>query len=99
MTHNYSISPIILKYLEVTELSMRKFASELGISHAAISNWAAGKSIPDTDFLLKCKAAYSDWRCNFATDLLDELLPEVFVNSNGHQPQADPCEEGNHDPL
>lgn len=93
MTHNNSIPPIIIKYLEVTELSMRKFASELGISHAAISNWAAGKSIPDTDFLLKCKAAYSDWRCKFASELLDELLPEVFVNGNGQPPLPEPCKE------
>jgi transcriptional regulator with XRE-family HTH domain len=93
MTQTNSVSPIILKYLEATDLSMRKFASELGISHAAISNWAAGKSIPDTDFLLKCKAAYSDWRCNFASELLDKLLLEVFVNNNGHQPQEDPCKQ------
>ena len=91
-----TLTPFIVnKYLQSTGLSMRKFGKQLGISHAAVSNWAAGKSEPDVSTLLNLRVAYCDWRLTFATEILNAMIPgfvpEEPANSNGHKPA--PCEE------
>ena len=95
MTQPTQTPVIVNKYLETTGLSMRKFSRQLGISHAAISNWASGKSEPDVSTLLNWRVMFCDWRLTFATEILNAMIPgfipETPTNGNGHKPA--PCEE------
>ena len=93
MTQTTQTPFIVNKYLQSTGLSMRKFSRQLGISHAAISNWAAGKSEPDVAVLLNWRVAYCDWRLTFATEILNAMIPGFVpeINGNGHKPA--PCGE------
>ena len=89
-----TLTPFIVnKYLQSTGLSMRKFGKQLGISHAAVSNWAAGKSEPDVATLLNFRVAYCDWRLKFATEILNAMIPGFVPEEpgNGHKPA--PCGE------
>jgi transcriptional regulator with XRE-family HTH domain len=82
--------PLIVKrYLKSTGFTMRRFGTELGTNHASISNWAAGKSVPSIFFLLDCRENFKDWRLEFATEILDVMVPTV----NNHSPEIIVCEE------
>jgi transcriptional regulator with XRE-family HTH domain len=94
MTLSLITPAIVNNYLNTTGLSMRKFAFELGVSHAAVSNWASGKSEPDIYFLLDLLKKFCDWRREFAIDLMGIMAPDVAsaMSGNGHK-SASPCEE------
>jgi transcriptional regulator with XRE-family HTH domain len=76
---------IVKKYRKELGFTQRAFAKNLGqsiknigITHATIGNWEAGKHEPGTDFLLLVMMVYSDWRMEWAIDCLCAKLPEVF---------------------
>lgn len=80
-----SISEIVTEHLNESKLTLRAFAEKLteglstdGLTHATIINWRDGNTEPETDFLMRCVAAYSDWRLDFALACLQVKLPEVF---------------------
>lgn len=77
---------VVSEYLKSTGLTVRAFSDVLteslnGITHSTIVNWKKGVSEPNTDFLLACYTAYSDWRRDFALDCLRAKLPEVFIDN------------------
>lgn len=75
---------IVKKYLRERDLTLQAFAGQLteslniGLSHPTIINWKNGKTAPETDLLLQCLTAYSDWRQAFAFECLRAKLPGVF---------------------
>ena len=77
-----TVIEVMQKYLQGRTL--RGFAGALtesvkvDLSHAAVQYWAAGKREPNTDFCLQCLIAYSDWRQDWALEMLQAKLPEVF---------------------
>jgi transcriptional regulator with XRE-family HTH domain len=89
MEYTNQIPLIVKKYLESTGLTMRKFGTELGTNHASISNWAAGKSVPSIFLLLNCRENYKDWRLEFATEILNIMVPSV----NNFSPKTVLCDE------
>lgn len=87
-----TIQSVTKKYLESTGLTYRGFAQALNeslrdtnVSHQSISNWEKAKNEPETDFLLVCMVTYSDWRMQFAIDMLCAKLPRVFQHGNEKQ--------------
>lgn len=79
------ISRFVQKYIENSKLTLRGFAEALSekiendLSHATIINWRDGKSVPETDLLIDIAAAYTDWRLDFALDLLNEKHPAFRI--------------------
>jgi len=77
-----AVTEVMEKFLEGQTL--RSFAEALtqsvrsNLTHASIHNWRRGKQEPETDFLLQCLIAYSDWRQDWALEMLQAKLPEVF---------------------
>jgi hypothetical protein len=86
---------IVDKYLKETGLSMRKFAIALKTNHASISNWKAGISVPAIFLLLNCRETFTDWRLDFANEVLHVMSPDVFPlpSANSHYPQTELCLE------
>jgi len=84
---------IVKKYLKETHLTMRQFALALGTNHASISNWSAGKSIPSI-FLLLDFREFSDWRLEFANEILHIVVPNIFPlpNKNDCGPDTVICD-------
>jgi hypothetical protein len=83
---------VILRYLDQTDLPLRKFAEALtvsirneSLSHVAVMRWRDGLSEPDTDFLTLCLVSYPspDWRFHFALDCLASKRPEIWAYPNG----------------
>lgn len=79
------ISDVMEAYMDKVGLNQEDFASALtsslvniNISRVSVTNWCNSISAPNTDFLLVCLAAYTDWRRNWAWDCLRAKLPEVF---------------------
>lgn len=70
---------------------MREFATALGCSHSAVSNWAAGKAEPETEFLMHCSSTFSDWRHEFAQRILFLRFPNTSIIPTNAQP-LDHCE-------
>lgn len=77
-------------YLEEMRMTQEQFAQALneslvntGITRVSVSNWLRGRSQPETDFLLSCLVAYSDWRKAWAADMLAAKLPHVFEVERG----------------
>jgi transcriptional regulator with XRE-family HTH domain len=93
MTQSIQTPFIVNKYLQSTGLSMRKFGRQLGISHVAVSNWAAGKSEPKLLFLFDLQRTFCDWRLQFANDLMRVMFPNLAstILDNGHK--SEPCGE------
>lgn len=80
-----SIEGIVKSTMEERQMTYRMMAQALSerlgltMSHVTILNWAAGKTVPQTDVLLRVKQAYpGDWRGLFAEQVLQEKLGDVF---------------------
>jgi hypothetical protein len=78
------IKDIMAAYL-VEGMTHEKFANALneslrntGVTRTAITNWSNDRAEPNTDFLLICMTAYSDWRREWALECLKVKLPEIF---------------------
>ena len=83
---------VVIRYLEQTQLPLRKFADALAaslrdetLSHVAVMRWRDGASEPETDFLTQCLVSYAspDWRFYFALDCLASKLPEIWSFPDG----------------
>ena len=97
MEEELKVSDVVETYLDQGSMTQEQFADALteslintGISRVAVTNWKNGNSSPNTDFLLVCIVAYSDWRRKFAIDCLKVKLPEVFDSGmvTFHLPKA-----------
>jgi hypothetical protein len=97
---NPEIVSVVNKYLEIAKVGrskVRAFALALNVSYSAVSNWSTGKSIPSPFLLFNFREQYKDWRWDFATEVLNIMLPES-ANSlsdrdgNHHNTIIDQCE-------
>ena len=86
------ISDVIIRYLDQTQLPLRKFAQALTeslrndeLSHTAVMRWRDGISEPETDFLATCLVTYAapDWRFHFALDCLQAKRPDLWTPGDG----------------
>lgn len=85
MEEQIKISEVVETYLNSGKMTQEQLAAALteslvntSISRVTVTNWKNGISSPNTDFLLVCMVAYTDWRRSFAIDCLKAKLPEVF---------------------
>jgi hypothetical protein len=85
MAEILKVKDVMEAYLASSGLTHEKFADAIteslvntNVSRVAVTNWTNDKSEPNTDFLLICLVAYSDWRRVWALDCLKVKLPEVF---------------------
>jgi transcriptional regulator with XRE-family HTH domain len=72
------IAEIVNKFQQKQQLTLREMGLALGVSHPTILNWKYGRTEPGTDYLLRCRVDYDDWRREFAEACLQVRLPDIF---------------------
>jgi|WetSurMetagenome_2_1015567.scaffolds.fasta_scaffold06052_7 hypothetical protein len=89
MNTSFSAQPIIKRYLKTTGLSRDEFATVLRTKRSLVSKWISGKDVPCIFYLLNCREEFTDWRLNFAMEVLHTMFPEVFPlpTDDGHTPE------------
>ncbi len=78
------VKEIVKATIREQEMTLRQMAQALGVSHPTIINWRTGRTEPETDFLLRLRGEYQDWRKEFAEGILKNRLPGLFNDSNLH---------------
>lgn len=76
---------ITAQYRKQLGLTYRGFADALNehlvhtsVTHATVQNWEKGMTDPKMDFLWIVLINHSDWRADWAVDMLCATLPEAF---------------------
>lgn len=79
----YKVSQIVKRYQG--DDSLRSFASKLtdgveglGLSGQAVHYWQNGVFLPSLNTLMTLITQTSDWRRDFAIEILKEIHPDVF---------------------
>ena len=80
-----STAKVVQEYRERKALTYRAFAEALNehlvntsVTHVTVMNWEKGMSDPRMEFLWIVLINHSDWRADWAVDMLCALLPEAF---------------------
>jgi len=84
-------SEIVKRYRMNQQLSLRKFAAQLGeelkngVSHQTIKDWEDGEYAGHVYFFLAVAMRYKDWRRDFAFECLSVIYPEFdqYAGDNG----------------
>jgi transcriptional regulator with XRE-family HTH domain len=71
-----TIQDLVQKYLSEQQLTLREFADAVGVSsHATVINWRDGRSEPEPGLLIRLRK-FSDWRGEFAEQVLRIMYPD-----------------------